>query len=70
MVHYFTQAVKVKDKTHYKIGKQSPGKPTTFLKKTYASSDTARRNASEMNKKHKGRGKPSKKPKAPQYESL
>ena len=70
MVHYFTQAVKVKDKLHYKIGKQEPGKPTTFLKKTYAKEETAHKNASHMNKKHKGRGKVGKKMKAPQYESL
>jgi len=70
MVHYFTQAVKVKDKTHYKIGKQDPGKPTTFLKKTYAKSETARKHAAEMNKKYKGRGKVGKKMKSPQYESL
>ena len=70
MVHYFIQEVGAKNKTHFKIGKQDPGKPTTFLKKTYARSETARKHAAEMNKNYKGRGKVGKKKKAPQYESL
>ncbi len=68
MVHYFIKAVDTKE-TRYVIGKQVPGKPSTFLKKTYVNRATAQKHATAKNQQT-GHGKKSKKMKKPDYESL
>jgi hypothetical protein len=68
-VHYFIKVVHT-DKIRYIIGKQTTGKPNTFLKHIYATRATAQKHVDAKNKSYVGRGKKSAIRQIPHYESL
>ena len=68
-VHYFIQIVHT-DKVRYIIGKQTPGKPNTFLKPKYATRATAQKHVDAKNQSYVGRGKKSTIRQMPHYETL